>query len=161
MRTIGTLICAVLLIGGTHLAMDRAPEAVITVEAWSPQDIHDLGWTTSPSTGLDVVGVGELVYLFGEEASGEDVFLYSWSVLSQPAGSAAIIPGLFEERMLFTPDVPGSYTIQLTITTGSGSAITSLGITAAEYVGIGNLDGATASIATGQCAACHPNQATD
>ncbi len=66
MRTIATLISAMLLIGGTFLAMDRAPEAVITIEAWSPQDIHDLGWTTSPSSGLDVVGVGELVYLLGE-----------------------------------------------------------------------------------------------
>ena len=75
MRIIGTLICAMLLIGGTHLAMDRAPEAVITIEAWSPQEIHDLGWTTHPSTGLDVVGVGELVYLLAEEAGGEDVFL--------------------------------------------------------------------------------------
>ena len=78
-----------------------------------------------------------------------------------PAGSAATLPSLFDMRAHFTPDVEGQYTIQVTITTATGTSIASVTITAANYVGVGNIGGADPSFATGQCAACHSGQAMD
>lgn len=137
----------------------RAQEAVIVVEAWSPQALHDLGLTSRPSNGLPVVGREELVYLFGKEASGEEVTAFAWSIASAPTGSVATLDSTDTQRTTFIPDSTGQYQISLSITTASGSADTSVTITSALYVGVGTIGGLTPDIGAGQCAGCHPTAA--
>ncbi|HLE56774.1 MAG TPA: T9SS type A sorting domain-containing protein, partial [Rhodothermia bacterium] len=57
----------------------------------------------------------------------------------------------------FRPDVEGQYAIDLTIVTAGGSSSASVTITAAKYVGVGSVAGATPDRTKGQCAACHSN----
>jgi len=155
MRTIVTLLLAVVLLGSALILSNRAPEAVIKIEALSPQDLVDLELDLPTTNGLDVVGVGEMVILWGEDDSGGEVFLYTWSMEEAPPGSNVAPASLFEQRFTFRPDVPGQYTVRLTIATGSGTSIDSVVITAATYVGVGSVAGATPNPAEGQCAACH------
>lgn len=67
------------------------PLAAITIEALSLQDLADLGWASPRSSGLSVVGKGELVCLSGREAFGEAVTSYTWSFTSVPPGSQATL----------------------------------------------------------------------
>ena len=161
MKKVILLFTAVLLLGGAHIMLTMAPEAVVKVEGNSHQEIHDRHWTTPPSTGLDVVGLGDMVYLSGAEASGEEVLLADWTLVG-PAGSSATLTAVTDpDMMTFRPDVLGQYTVSVTVTTASGSAMASKIITAAEHVGVGNIGGASPDFGLGQCAGCHPgNTAT-
>lgn len=138
-----------------------APEAVIVVEAISHQEIADGKIDTSkyhsPSTGLKVVGIGELVYLKGKEAGGDTVTAYAWTLVP-PAGSNAALDATDAEMVTFRPDTTGQFEVQLTITTSSGTADTSVTITSAEYVGVGTVGGLNPSFAKGQCAICHADK---
>ncbi len=104
------------------------------------------GGRQAPSTGLKVVGVGELVYLSGADLEGEDVTSYVWSITPAPASSATL-DSAGTMWNTFRPDVQGDYTINLTVTTASGSSDASVLITAATYAGI----------EAGQCGTCHFN----
>jgi hypothetical protein len=138
-------------------------EVEVVVEALSPQEIHDLGWTSHPSTGLDVVGNGELVYLSGRDATDTlTVTGYTWTLAQVPDGSAAILDSVGTEWNTFRPDVVGQYVVELTLTTtelgdvGPGSVT----VTAAEWVGVGTVGGQSPDFAKGQCAACHSGNTT-
>jgi hypothetical protein len=156
--SIGVMLISVLVL----FTISAAQEAVIVIEAWSPQEIKDLGWTSPHSSGLKVVGKGELVYLFGKEASGETVTAFAWSLTSVPTGSQATLDSTTTQRTTFRPDTTGQFDIQLSITTASGTADTSVTITSAKYVGVGTLvPGVDPSFSEGQCGLCHPgNEAT-
>ncbi len=156
MKILVPLVSAVFLVAGTQFILTLQPEAVITVEAVSPQEIHDLGWTTHPSNGLRVVGVGELVYVSGADADGEAVTSYAWSLVG-PMGSTATLDSVGTEWNTFRADMEGEFTVMLTITTATGSSDASLGLTAANYVGVGTMVPNVAPDAgAGQCGACHP-----
>jgi hypothetical protein len=147
------LFCILTIVGQT-----QAPEAVIGVEAISPQEISDNGWPTPPyypSSGLKNVGKGELVYLNGQEASGEEVTSFAWSILSAPTGSQTTLDSSDTQMTTFTPDSIGAYQIGLSITTASGIADTNVTITAATYVGVGSIGGLIPDVSKGQCAVCH------
>lgn len=151
--------CLVLGLALLALGSPQAPQAVITIVAWSPQELHDLGMTTHPSTGLDVVGMGELVYLSASVADPDTdtviVTGYTWSLTSLPAGSAATLDSTTTQNTTFTVDTTGQYTVQVDITTDQGPASASVVITAAKYVGVGTVAGATPNTAAGQCGVCH------
>ncbi len=148
--TVSVLLCAM-----TTIALAQ-PQAVIEVEAWSPQEIHDLGWTSHPSTGLSVVGVGEQVYLFAKEDTGEVVTAFAWTLSSQPTGSVVTLDSTATPRTTFNPDVEGTYDIDVEITTASGAGTASVTISAAKYVGVGTVGGGTPeSFPKGQCGSCH------
>ncbi len=135
------------------------PAATIDVEHWSPWELEVAGRTTPPSTGLKVVGNGELVYLMG--SGDEEVTAYTWSITSQPTGSTVVLDSTDKARTTFRPDSVGLYTIQLEIATATGNATTSIVITAAEYVGVGTVGGATpVSYPDGQCGLCHVSNTT-
>nr|NIR48610.1 hypothetical protein [candidate division KSB1 bacterium]NIR69332.1 hypothetical protein [candidate division KSB1 bacterium]NIS24150.1 hypothetical protein [candidate division KSB1 bacterium]NIT71065.1 hypothetical protein [candidate division KSB1 bacterium]NIU24769.1 hypothetical protein [candidate division KSB1 bacterium] len=122
----------------------QTPEAEITVEAISPQDITNNGWSTPPyypSSGLTNVGKGELVYLTGRDASGEEVTSYSWTLTSLPTGSAVTLDSTNTRMTTFRPDTTGEFDIQLSITTASGAADTTITINSATYVGAGGFSG--------------------
>ena len=140
------------------LVVAQTPEAVITVEAWSPQEITDLGWTSHRSTGLSVVGVGEQVYLFASETAGEDVTGVTWTIISQPTGSVMTLDSTNTQRTTFNPDTTGQFEVQAEITTASGTATAGVTITAAKYVGVGTIGGTSPDFAKGQCAACHSDK---
>jgi hypothetical protein len=151
----GLLLFFTLLIMTMTPAFSQTLNAVITVEAISPQEIHDWGWSTPPSTGLKVVGKGELVYLSGKAATSATVTGYDWSFGQLPVGSAATLDSTNTAWTTFTPDTTGKFTINLTITTASGNATTSITITSAKYVGVGTVGGLSPDIMKGQCAPCH------
>ena len=123
------------------------PVAVIEIEAFSPQEIDELGWTSRPSNGLSVVGSGELVYLFGSEASGAEVTGFSWSVVTAPFGSTATLDSTNTQRTTFVPDAIGDFDIQLSITTSEGTADAVVRITSSQYIG------------KELCTICHPTAA--
>jgi len=126
------------------------PKATIKVEGYSPQEIHDLGWTSPRSTGLSVVGVGQVVYLLGNA----EATTWEWTLKSKPAGSAATLDSTNKRQTTFKPDVSGKFTVELVITTSAGtSAPASVTITAAKFVGVGGMDGLPREFP--QCVLCH------
>lgn len=133
----------------------QTPQAVIVVEAWSPQELHDLGWTTHPSTGLKVVGVEEQVYLLVKENAGQEITSVTWSFGSVPTGSTVALDSTNTLRTTFKPDLEGQFVVNVEITTAGGTANSSVTITSAKYVGVGTVGGATPNIAQGQCGICH------
>ncbi len=146
--TVGLILCL------SGMAWAQAPSAAITVEAMSPGEIAQQGLTTPPSTGLRVVGKGELVYLSGRELTGKTVTSYSWSLLRVPAGSRATLSSTDTPTTTFVPDTTGEFLIRLEIATDAGPAADTVSIVAARYVGIGILGGATAHFP--QCGlGCH------
>ena len=156
MKRLMILTLAVLLAGIMGSATVLAqPVAYIKVEGLSPQELHDLGWTTPPSTGLSVVGNGELVYLSGSNMDSEEVTAYTWSIESAPAGSQAALDSTDKMWTTFRPDSVGQYDVKLEITTASGVVDTTITINAALYVGVGGIDGLGVDTGGGQCAFCH------
>ena len=59
------------------LAFAQAPTAIIKIEGYSSQEIHDLKWTSPRSTGLSNVGLGQLVYLLGRDSLNAAVTTYA------------------------------------------------------------------------------------
>ena len=106
MKKLILLVAALFVVAGTQFSLQLAPQAVIEVEAWSPQQLHDLHMDIYPSSGLPLVGVGQLVYLKGSEAEGEAVVSFEWKVTS-PGGFDVSIADQGGERMTFRPDAEG------------------------------------------------------
>lgn len=140
----------------------QTPTAAIKIEGYSPQEIHDLGLSGPRSTGLSNVGVGQVVYLVGSEAGGAAVTAYSWTLMSKPTGSNAILDSSNTMQITFRPDVVGAYTIDLVVTTANGtSAPASVRISAGKFVGVGGMDGLPSNPAEGQCSLCHNTNFTE
>jgi hypothetical protein len=137
-----TLIGLAVMLAGIFVANTTVmaqPTAVIKVVAISHQDLHDLGWLTRPSTGLKVVGQGELMYLVGANADTEAVTSYLWSVESAPPGSVKDVDSTDTKATTFVPDTTGQFVVKLEITTASGVDDTTMTITSALYVGVSGL----------------------
>ncbi|MCI0512300.1 T9SS type A sorting domain-containing protein [candidate division KSB1 bacterium] len=159
MKKMGLLFMLVLFLMLTGKITDlmAQPKAVITVEAMSPQEIHNLGWTSHPSTGLKVVGKGELVDLSGKESAGDQVTTYAWSLTTVPTGSQAKLDSTDKAWTTFAPDLTGDFVVQLTITTAKGTGSTTVTIVSAEYVGIGIAEEIQKDINQAACSPCHTN----
>jgi hypothetical protein len=126
---------------------------MIKIEGYSPQEIHDMGWASPRSTGLSVVGVGQVVYLIGRDSLNAAVTNYAWT-LTAPSGSSAVLDSANKKQTTFKPDVVGKFTVQLVITTAGGtSAPKAVTITSAKFVGVGGMDGLPATFP--QCGLCH------
>ena len=107
------------MIAGTQYGLMLMPDAVLTIKAVSPQEIHDWGWGERgmhQSSGLDVVGNESLVFLTGAEAGGEAVMTYAWT-LTGPAGSVAVLDSTGTMWNTFRPDMIGPAILPLSITT--------------------------------------------
>ncbi|MGA7304333.1 MAG: T9SS type A sorting domain-containing protein [Rhodothermales bacterium] len=151
-------VAGALLVVGTSIAINLQPVAKIEVEALSPDQIEEEGLTVHTTSGLPVVGVGELTFLRGVDEEGEEVMSYAWTISSRPETSTAALDSSNTERTSFRPDVVGQYVVDLDLTTASGSSSATVTITAAMYVGVGSIAGATPDINKGQCAACHSDK---
>jgi hypothetical protein len=146
----------ILTILAFSIAIQAAPTAVIKIDAVSTTEIEELALTTETSSGLPVVGTGELVYLIGAEAAGEIPDAYAWSFDSTPAGSQAVFSDATTGSTTFRPDLIGEFVVKLAITTPTGTAETTVKILSGHYVGVGNVGGATPQLPLGQCGAfCH------
>lgn len=145
-----------MLILCTSLASAQTPTAMIKIEGYSFNEIHDLGWASPRSTGLSNVGVGQLVYLIGSDSLNAAVTSYAWTLFSRPAGSAAVLDSSATKQITFKPDVEGKFAVRLVITTAGGtSAPKSITINAAKFVGVGGMDGLPSDPSQGQCSLCH------
>lgn len=128
-------------------------QAVIDLVGYSPQQVLELNLTTQRSMPLSVIGVGQPVYLRSLNAGSA----YAWS-LSGPGGSSASLSSNSAREVYFKPDVQGAFTVSLTHTSTSGAVTTrEMKITAASYIGVGNIGGRSPSFP--QCALCHADVA--
>ena len=134
------VLLAIVLSVGTVFA--QTPKAVIKVEGYSLQEIHDLHMSTPRSTGLQTVGVGQLVYLVGRDSANAVVTSYAWSLAAKPTGSLANLDSTTTKQVTFKPDMEGKFDVQLVISTAGGtSAAKRFAITSAKFVGVGSMDG--------------------
>ena len=118
-----------------------AQDAVIKIEAVSHQEIADGEIDTllyhSPSSGLNLVGKGERVYLMGMEKAGEEVTTYQWSIADAPENSAAALDFTDKAFVTFRPDMVGSFDVTLTVTTATGTDDTTITVMAGTFEGVG------------------------
>lgn len=142
----------------------------------TPQEIKDYSLTgLRKSPGIPTVGIGDPVYLEVHVEIGTTVTNVVWSLDQQPGLSSAVLETsplgpevpvysratrlevVAASRKLLVPDVSGVYLVSAQVTTDSGVLDLSLYVTAAKYVGVGTVDGATA--VWPQCALCHQENA--
>ncbi len=138
------------------LAWAQTPVAKIKIEGYSPQEVHDQGLSLPRSTGLAVVGVGQLVYLVGRDSLSATVNSYTWTLSAKPTGSTAVLDSTNKKQITFKPDVEGKFTVQLVINTAGGASTPrTVVVTSAKFVGVGMMDGLPVDVNAGQCALCH------
>ncbi|HEY3411855.1 MAG TPA: PKD domain-containing protein [Armatimonadota bacterium] len=65
--------------------------------------------------------VGSNVALDGSASTGVPALTYAWTMVSMPDGSTSVIANPGTASPSFTPDRPGAYVVQLTITDGTGT----------------------------------------
>jgi len=98
-------------------------------------EINILNTAPSAITGSDrTIVINNKVNLDGSASSdvNGDTLIYRWSVVTYPAGSTATLVDPNIVTASFTPDVVGSYTLQLEVNDGLSSAINSLVLTVIE-----------------------------
>ena len=105
---------------------------------------------------------GSLVNLDGSESSDSngDELTYAWILTSLPDSSSASLNGSTTVRPSFTPDIDGSYVIQLTVSDGVAvSPIDSVSIVSASSPSslVDNFDGNNALLTTVNNAAALPD----
>ncbi|MBD3377284.1 T9SS type A sorting domain-containing protein [candidate division KSB1 bacterium] len=156
------LLCCLFAVFSMAIGQE-APVAVVKVEAQSPQELHNMHMEgATPSTGLNVVGNGELVYLVAMEAGGAEVTAYSWSISEAPDGSQATLDSTDTHMTTMRTDLVGQYMVKCMITTAGGTAEGEVEVIAANYVGVGNYGDATPNVGEGQCAAfCHNDKVAE
>ncbi len=135
-----------------------AQTARIVVEAMSPERLLEKKLTTNISSGLRNVPRGTYVYLSAQAAPGGTVQSVTWSLAVRPVGSTAVIDSVNKPFTTIRLDSVGQYVVRASITTNAGTKDTSVTLTAANFVGVGSVGGATPSLYKGQCAACHKGQ---
>jgi hypothetical protein len=157
MKKILYSILIVLLL--TNLGFSQ--RAKIVTEAVTPHRLTTLGINTnSVSTGLDVVGNQTYVYLSAQNIGNtQPIISANFQLLSSPTGSVAALESMTNPLWtMFKPDVRGSYTVKLTITTSGGTHDTTKTITAGNFVGVGGFDGVAPQYPN--CMTCHSFNAT-
>lgn len=160
MRSLATLFFVVLLgIVSIFSAAVAQPTARITVEYFSPQDVHDAiqPYADEISSGISNLGIGEKVYLRANP--GETMTSYTWTLKEQPTNSSAALVQTSDPAVVtLVPDSTGQYLVGLVVTDASGtSEEKTLWINGGRYVGVGTVGTGTINIAdfAGECAICH------
>jgi predicted CXXCH cytochrome family protein len=141
-----------------------APRVKIVSEYVTPNMLATNSSFTADSTvasGLRTVAKGTYVYFrawnFGDTTSVQSA---TWTMLQKPAGSNATLAGVtgLPTWQKFKSDLSGTYMVQVTIVTSSGTKDTTATIYAANYVGTGGFDNVAAQFPN--CMTCHNGQPT-
>jgi len=161
------LAVALMAVGTTTTALAAAPalQGQVTLRPLTPQEIYDYGLTgVQGASGLTTTAVGQPVYLevlVNYAIPNSDITNVTWTLASQPAGSAAALEAsplgsnvptykiadrvnqsgapVFKVagRTLLRPDIVGSYTVSASIrTASSGNTNLTQRITASTYLGV-------------------------
>ncbi len=135
-----------------------APRAKIFVKNVSPYDLRTYSALIPDSTvsqGMKIVPKNNFVYLsvfnFGDTTSIQS---QTWSLLSKPTGSGATIVNIPSLNWVkFLADSTGTYNVQVSITTSSGTKDTTMNIYCATFIGVGNFEGVVGDFP--KCMTCH------
>jgi hypothetical protein len=170
-KQICTFLAIVFLAGGTALSQTKPPKAGIQIVGMTPYTLTKIygskGSSMYPTSGLSTVGEKTIVYLQAIDSTGGTIQSVTWSVVD-PQGGHAQIDSVSAPFTTITVDTTGQYTINLTLTTQSGTSSASTVITSANYVGVGSLGIATmdtvpvqnGGIPPTQCGLCHQGALT-
>lgn len=93
--------------------------------------------TLTADAGADqLVSVGDAVVLDGSGSSDSDgnAFTFQWAIINSPAGSTVTLNNPTTASPGFTPDVAGSYIIELTISNENGESSDEVSVTAEEAI---------------------------
>lgn len=161
MKRTGTFLLFMVLCAGLVIG---APRVKIVTEYVTPQMLATNSAYTQDSTvasGLRSVAKGTYVYLrawnFGDTAAIQSA---TWTMLVKPSGSAATLAGLtgLPTWQKFKADLTGTYQVQVSVVTSTGSKDTTVTLYAATYVGTGGFDNIPAAFPN--CMSCHNGQPT-
>ncbi len=132
-----------------------AQTAMIKTEALTPHRLTTMGLTTnSVSSGLNVVPNQTYVYLSAWNIGNtQPIISATFTLISKPASSTTSLETINSTWVQFKPDVAGTYTVGLSITTASGSHDTTANIYSSDFVGVGGFAGTSATFP--QCMSCH------
>ncbi len=161
MRRIGTFL---LFLALASTVLFGAPRVKIVTEYVTPYMLSTNSAFTGDSTvasGIKTLAKGTYVYLrawnFGDTAA---ITSSTWTFLQKPAGSGATfgtITGLTTWRK-FKADSTGTYQIQVSVVTSTGTKDTTVTLYAATYVGTGKFDNIPAAFPN--CMSCHSGTPT-
>lgn len=117
-QNVGIITVPVEVTSNNTLAIEirSAPGSKFTVEIIGEGNLPPTANTGSPQTGFP----GDTILLDGSGSSDPEnaPLSYAWSMLSAPAGSAAVLSANDIVSPGFVPDVPGQYTIKLIVNDG-------------------------------------------
>lgn len=156
MKRMGVVLFLLIL---SAMMISSAPRVKIVSEYVTPNMLATNSAFTADSTvasGLRTVAKGTYVYFrawnFGDTTSVQSA---TWSMLQKPAGSNATLAGVtgLPTWQKFKSDITGTYIVQVSITTSSGSKDTTINVYAANYVGTGGFDNVAAQFPN--CMSCH------
>ena len=100
--------------------------------------------------GARTVSVRALVTINGSATdANNDTLAYAWALTTRPATSTAVLIAANTATPSFTPDLPGSYTAQLTVTDGQGGSHTDSAVFTAQAAPIANAGPQQVVVATG------------
>lgn len=144
----------------TSFLSAQTPLAKVVTEPVSAEDLVELGLTTnSVSAGVPVFANKTYIYLSAKEVGANQPVLTSvFNLFEKPATSTAVLEdlGIANWKGLLA-DVKGTYKIEITITTATGTDMDTLAVYAGDFVGVGNFDGVNAAFPS--CMSCHTGQA--
>jgi len=154
-----------------------AKDAKLVIRPLSPQEIKDytLPATTQKSPGLATLGIGEAAYLEVQLDTGTVSSGTTWT-LAGPSGSTAQLADsplgtavplnlaeravrILGSRRMLVPDRAGQYTVTARVARTVGDTTLTTTLTAATYVGVGTIGGATPAFP--QCGTCHADVTAD
>lgn len=147
-----TLVVSLLVAGHVYA---QVPKAKIVTEPMSARRLTNLGITTnSVSSGLKIAPNGTYFYFTPKNIANSDpVTAFTFTLLSKPNGSNAVLENLPSNITGLKADVVGAYQVKLDITTSGGVDDTTFTFYAANFVGVGNFDGVAGTFP--KCMACH------
>ena len=102
-------------------ACNLAPVAVVNFTTQPIGALSDGGPQTTQSVSLNAVVTDGNTVANGCAASIATSFSYAWSIVNQPAGSVAQLNSAVDVSPSFTPDLPGTYRVQVIVTDGAGN----------------------------------------
>src|SRR5579864_3910820 len=136
-----------------------------------PFDFSMLQWsfTTTPAAPIANAGPNQTVpfqstvTLDGSAStnpSGTGTLTYSWLFTARPPGSLAVLIGAQQVHPSFVADAVGNYTIQLTVSNGTGSSSASVTVSTVNSAPVANA-GANQTVTVGSTVVLNGTGSTD